>query len=88
MKNRLLHRNFLVILAVDALLLSAAWYSAWLLRFNFEIPAENIGLLIRVLPLVVVIKILIFSFFDLYSIRACGAIRALAISSISLRAPV
>jgi FlaA1/EpsC-like NDP-sugar epimerase len=66
MKNRLLHRNFLAILAVDALLLSAAWYSAWLLRFNFEIPAENIGLLLRVLPLVVVIKILIFSFFDLY----------------------
>ncbi len=42
MKNRLLHRNFLVILAVDALLLSAAWYSAWLLRFNFEIPAREL----------------------------------------------
>ena len=66
MKNRLLHRNFLVILAVDALLLSAAWYSAWLLRFNFEIPAESMDLVIRGLPLVVVIKIIIFSFFSLY----------------------
>ena len=66
MKNKLLHKNFLVILAVDALLLSAAWYSACLLRFNFEIPAERIGLLVRILPLVVVIKIFIFYFFGLY----------------------
>ena len=55
-----------MILVIDALLLSAAWSSAWLLRFNFEIPAEGMGLLIRGLPLVVVIKIIIFSFFSLY----------------------
>ena len=47
-------------LSMDALLFSAAWYSAHLLRFNFEIPVESKGLLTHVLPLVVVIQIVTF----------------------------
>ncbi len=66
MKTRLLDRNFLVILGIDALLLAAAWYGAHLLRFNFEIPASNLSVMKKAFPFVVAVKILIFYFFDLY----------------------
>jgi len=66
MKTRLLHKNFLFIMGMDALLVMAAWYSAYLLRFDFEIPIESMGILTRTLPLVVLIKIVCLYFFDLY----------------------
>ena len=66
MRTRLLQRNFLVILGIDALLLAAAWYGAHLLRFNFEIPASNLSVMKNAFPFVVAVKILIFYFFDLY----------------------
>jgi len=66
MKNRSLHKNFLIVLVVDALLLSAAWYSAYLLRFNFQIPTEYWGVMTHALPLIVAGKIVIFYLFNLY----------------------
>ena len=66
MISRLFDKNFLFILVADVILLSAAWYGAYLLRFNFVIPTETRGLLIRVLPMIVIIKIIIFYFFNLY----------------------
>ncbi len=66
MKGRSIHRNFLLILAADAVLLAAAWYVSYLLRFNLEIPVEVIGSLRRMLPLVLGIKLVTFYFFDLY----------------------
>ncbi|MCK4390921.1 MAG: polysaccharide biosynthesis protein [Desulfobacterales bacterium] len=65
-KTRLLHRNFLSIMGMDALLVMAAWYGAHMLRFNFEIPQASMALLTRALPFIVVIKIVTFYFFDLY----------------------
>jgi FlaA1/EpsC-like NDP-sugar epimerase len=66
MNNRLLYKNFLIVLVVDALLLSAAWYSAYLLRFNFEIPPEHWGVMTLTLPFIITIKIVIFYLFNLY----------------------
>lgn len=66
MRTRFLRKNFLLILAGDAVLLAAAWYLAYLLRFNFDIPVEGITRLQRMLPLVLGIKLATFYFFDLY----------------------
>ncbi len=66
MKIGLLHRNFLVVLGIDVLILTFAWWASYLLRFNFEIPSESMVLLKRVLPLVLVIKMMTFYFLDLY----------------------
>lgn len=64
--TRLLHKNFLFILGTDALLFGLAWYGAYQLRFNFDIPPESVALLVRFLPLIALIKIVTFYFFDLY----------------------
>jgi FlaA1/EpsC-like NDP-sugar epimerase len=61
-----LYRNFVVILVADVLLVAFAWYFAYLLRFNFEIPLTHSGLLTRFFPLILLIKIVTFYFFDLY----------------------
>jgi FlaA1/EpsC-like NDP-sugar epimerase len=64
--KKFLYRNFVFILVADILLVAFAWYFAYLLRFNFEIPVTHSGLLTRFLPLIVLIKIVTFYFFDLY----------------------
>ncbi len=46
--------------------MALSWYIAHLLRFNFTIPADNLILLTRILPVIIFIKILCFYFFDLY----------------------
>jgi FlaA1/EpsC-like NDP-sugar epimerase len=61
-----LYKNFIIILLADLLLVGFAWCFAYLLRFNFEIPLTHSGLLTRFLPLIVLIKIVTFYFFDLY----------------------
>ncbi|HUU80216.1 MAG TPA: nucleoside-diphosphate sugar epimerase/dehydratase [Acidobacteriota bacterium] len=66
MKNRSLYKNFLIVLVVDALLLSAAWYSAYLLRFNFQVPPEHWGVITLTLPFIITTKIVIFYLFNLY----------------------
>ncbi|PKN29512.1 MAG: polysaccharide biosynthesis protein [Deltaproteobacteria bacterium HGW-Deltaproteobacteria-21] len=61
-----LYKNFFVVLAVDAFLLAASWYFAHSLRFNFAIPPNHYAVMIRLLPVVICAKIIIFFFFDLY----------------------
>jgi FlaA1/EpsC-like NDP-sugar epimerase len=63
---RIFRKNFVFILLADILLIAFAWYFAYLLRFNFEIPQESSDLLIRVLPFIMLIKIVTFYVFDLY----------------------
>ena len=46
----------------DVLLVAFAWYFAYLLRFNFDIPVQEKGMFIRVLPLILLIKIVTFYF--------------------------
>ena len=63
MKFRL---KFLIILAIDLLLLSASFYGAHLIRFDFNIPAQTCLSVKWILPAVVTLKIFILYFFDLY----------------------
>jgi len=64
MKNRFpLYFNLVVIASMDIILLGASWYSAFLLRFNFDIPVDSTGVVVRLLPVVILIKIIIFYFF-------------------------
>jgi FlaA1/EpsC-like NDP-sugar epimerase len=67
MNFKLFYKNFFVILAIDSLLILASLYSAHLIRFEFDIPPQRVVLLWRVLPLVMIIKMVCFYFFDLYS---------------------
>jgi len=53
-------------LSVDVLILSAAWYAAHLVRFDFAIPAKWLNSCIRVLPLVLGVKVVAFFLLDLY----------------------
>ncbi len=66
MKIRFLYKNLVVVLFSDAILLTVAWYSAYLLRFNFEIPEDSMFFLKRMLPFIVVIKLITFYSFNLY----------------------
>ncbi|MDY0223571.1 MAG: nucleoside-diphosphate sugar epimerase/dehydratase [Desulfobacterium sp.] len=67
MKRRLIsYKNFLLILLLDVTLLIGAWYTAYLLRFNFDIPENSVGMTIRLIALVVAVKLLVFYFFRLY----------------------
>ena len=66
MINGILRKSFITVLCIDILLLAGAWYSAYLLRFNFQIPPDSQRLLLRLLPLIITIKIICFYFFDVY----------------------
>ena len=64
--TRTIYRNFLIVLAVDALLVVFSWYVANLLRFNFVIPPESSAVMARLVPMMVGVKIITFYMFDLY----------------------
>ena len=67
MKNRFLaYKNFLLILLLDVLLLGGTWWFSYLLRFNFDVPAYSTEMGLRLLPFVVLVKVLVFYFFHLY----------------------
>ncbi len=63
---RFFYKNFYVVFITDILLVAFSWYFAHLLRFNFDIP-ESAGLVFqRILPLIIITKIMVFFLFDLY----------------------
>jgi FlaA1/EpsC-like NDP-sugar epimerase len=66
MKPNILRRNFLVIFGCDVLLLGFAWYAAHVARFDFIIPQYYLASLKRLLPIILLVKIGCFYFFDLY----------------------
>ena len=68
MKSTLLYRNFFLVLAMDLFLLSCAFYFAYLIRFDFTTSQHFSISLYRMLPFILLTKIVIFYFFDLY----CG----------------
>jgi FlaA1/EpsC-like NDP-sugar epimerase len=65
MKHRL-YLNFFIVLFVDIILVACAWYFSHLLRFNFNIPPDSAAVMARLIPIVLLIKILTFYMFDLY----------------------
>ena len=66
MDFKLFQKNLLLVLFADSLLISAAWYGSFYLRFNFNIPSEFISMFSRTLPIVIPLKIITFYLFDLY----------------------
>ena len=67
MKNRIfIYRNSVTILLTDVFLIALAWYAAHLLRFNFDLPMAGRGMVGRILPGVVLLKLVVFYFFHLY----------------------
>ncbi len=66
MKRRLLYNNFFIVLGIDIVLIFTSIYGAYLLRFEFSIPSQNLVLLYKTLPAIILVKIISFYFFDLY----------------------
>ena len=64
--RRFLHRNSILVLVMDIILVVFAWYFSHNLRFNFDVPTSDFQTLKRLLPLIIGIKILAFLMFDLY----------------------
>jgi FlaA1/EpsC-like NDP-sugar epimerase len=67
MKNKLfLYRNLIFVMVVDVLIFSVSFYSAHLVRFDFNIPNYFISAFWRILPVAILIKLVLFYWFDLY----------------------
>jgi FlaA1/EpsC-like NDP-sugar epimerase len=66
MKFRPLYSKLLIVIGIDAALITASIYGAYLVRFEFSIPSQYLVLLYKALPLILLVKILSFYFFDLY----------------------
>jgi len=60
------YRNYAIVLLVDIILMTFAFYSAHLVRFDFNIPPYFQSAFRRILPVVIVIKLVCFYWFDLY----------------------
>jgi FlaA1/EpsC-like NDP-sugar epimerase len=66
MLHSFFNKNFLIIFVADLLLLTAALYTAFLIRFEFSIPSFFMTSFLHMLPYVLLTKIASFYFFDLY----------------------
>ena len=67
MKNRFpIYFNLIVIVCIDIILLGTSWYAAFLLRYNFDLPMDSAVMAVRLLPVVILIKIIAFYFFNVY----------------------
>jgi len=66
MKSAWFQKNFITVLIIDILLLAAAFYCAHLIRFDMDIPPHRFELFYKSLPLVLVVQLLFFFYFDLY----------------------
>lgn len=66
MKIRPLYKNFLVILAIDILLVTGSLYAAYLVRFDFIIDGNELQTFKKILPFILITKLVCFYFFDLY----------------------
>jgi FlaA1/EpsC-like NDP-sugar epimerase len=67
MKIRRLYTNFFIVLGVDCLLLTGSLIVAYQIRFEFNIPDFFRMNLFKILPFVVLTKLVFFYLFDLYS---------------------
>lgn len=66
MKLSLSDKNVVLILAVDIVLIIFSLYGAYLIRFEFIIPPEFMAGFKSIIPVILIIKIFVFYFFDLY----------------------
>ncbi len=67
MKNYLIKFRKAVILAINTVLIVGAYIGAFYIRFDFKLPVEYRDLIISTLPGLLVIKLVVFYYFGLYS---------------------
>lgn len=63
---RFLYRNFILIFSLDTFFIALSFYFSYLLRFNFSIPHDSYSVFKHLFILVIVVKLIVFYFFDLY----------------------
>jgi len=66
MKQIHIYRNLVIILLLDVLVISASYYLAYLVRFDFGFNPSLYSIFFKTLPLVVMVKIGAFYFCNLY----------------------
>lgn len=66
MKHLLRNRNFWIIFAIDLGLVCASYVLAYIIRFEGDIPPEQMALLLQTLPWIVLLKITVFAWIGLY----------------------
>ena len=64
--ERLKQRNFWLMIGADTLLVVLCFYLAYLIRFEFSIPAAHLQRFYNMIPWVVAVKLACFVFFRLY----------------------
>jgi FlaA1/EpsC-like NDP-sugar epimerase len=65
--KKLLNKNFWIVLILDLIALSLVLYLSFLIRFDFKLSYSDILILQKILPLSIIVKIICFYYFDLYS---------------------
>ena len=66
MKSLPKHIRIFGLIVVDAVAILACYFLALLLRFNFDVENQYLELFVNSSVAIVVIKLLVFYFFDLY----------------------
>lgn len=66
MKALLRNRNFWLMIAIDMTMVGLAYYGAFWVRFEGQIPAATLELVKKTLPIVIALKIALFYYFNLY----------------------
>jgi FlaA1/EpsC-like NDP-sugar epimerase len=66
MKRLRLYPNLVTIHILDIVLLAVSMWIAYALRFDFRIPAPFLDNAVKIFPLVLATKLIVFHFFDLY----------------------
>jgi len=67
MKQKIFDRHFYIVLGIDLVLLTGSILFAHLVRFEFGLTPQEWSLFFQILPFVLLSKIVVFYFFDLYS---------------------
>ncbi|MCK9229708.1 MAG: polysaccharide biosynthesis protein [Syntrophales bacterium] len=66
MKAIIRNRNFWFMIMIDMIMIALAYYGAFWIRYEGQIPALPLGFVKKTLPLVIVLKIVLFYYFNLY----------------------
>ena len=66
MKLKLFYKNFFVVQGIDIILLISSLSAAYLVRFDFDLPQDFLLLFFQMLPFILIIKLIVFYYFDLY----------------------
>ena len=64
--NRLVTPNLLIMIGVDAFLVTLSFFGSYLLRFEFNLPQHEWVIFTQTLPFVLMVKMGTFAFFHLY----------------------